>query len=320
MSDLKTKRSIQEFWIDFLIEEELSCNKEFARAFLDRCGFTDATVKTVLHSQSDEFGETDVFVLCVKSDGQVGVLLIEDKITASFQTDQAKRYRMRGMSGVQGGQWATFKTVLLAPSKYIGASDHGFDEAIALEEVSDWICSDDSARGAFKRSRLQKAIDKKTASGVQIVDEEMTEYRRRYTDRIIAYNAEFGTGFIPPIPRLAWWGDDWVQWVSEHLPSQCKFRHMSRTGIMEIGFQSLSRDAAEPILPYLSSSMKLVATGRHKQHSAIQISIKPITDFCDCPESAETVGKALECAKELQDLVLARREIIDRLLQGTRRI
>ena len=65
---------MQEFWLDFLIEEELSCSPEFARKFVERCGFAGAAVEYVLHSQSDQFGETDLFVECSVPSGKTVVL------------------------------------------------------------------------------------------------------------------------------------------------------------------------------------------------------------------------------------------------------
>lgn len=316
MHQLSTKRSIQEFWLDFLIEEELSCSPPFAQKFVEQCGFAGAAVKYVVHSQSDQFGETDLFVECALPSGNTVVLLVEDKITASFQLEQADRYRKRGEAGRLAGSWSAYKTVLVAPQRYLGSSDHGFDKTISLEDLAEWICPTDELRASFKRARLQLAIDKKNATGVQIVDDEMTNYRRWYSETMVSFQAKQGSRFIIPTPRLAWWGDDWIRWKSDMLPAPCEFRHMSRTGIIELGFNHVPLAQLESIQHLLGSEMQLRATGRHKQHSAIQVHVPPIKDFSDLQAAAVVVDSALGFAKRLEDFAMTNSAALSQALNG----
>lgn len=200
MTGLKSGRSIQEFWIDFLLEEEFSCCPRFAAAFAQACGLAldEAAPIEVTHSAVDEFGEADLVVrfTVVGSDARVA-LLIENKITAAFQPEQAARYRQRGQSGVDREFWADYRTVLVAPDRYI-QSGHGFDFAIALETLAEWIGRADPSRHSYKSARLLKAIEKKNATGIQVIDPVMTEFRAWYGQHL----AEFGAGFVPPASRL----------------------------------------------------------------------------------------------------------------------
>jgi len=102
---LTSARSIQEFWIDFLLEEEFTVDPAFLTSFLSECGFefADAEALQVVHSVSarDQYGvgESDlivVFTYTGEGESVRGALLIEDKINAAFQPNQAERYRYRG--------------------------------------------------------------------------------------------------------------------------------------------------------------------------------------------------------------------------------
>ncbi|MEQ1935953.1 MAG: hypothetical protein ABL962_19025, partial [Fimbriimonadaceae bacterium] len=201
----------------FLLEEEFRSDPSFAHSFMGACGLglEAPEVVDVRHSMNDEFGEADL-VVSFRSDDPSGgsdVLLIENKINASFQPEQANRYRLRGESGVANGLWRSYRTVLVAPEKYIGAG-HDFDAAVSLEQLSAWVCSQDSLRRAFEVERLKRAIDKKNTTGIQIIDETMTRFRAWYGSRI----ADQAVGFVPPAPRPAYYDDNWMEWRSNKLP------------------------------------------------------------------------------------------------------
>jgi hypothetical protein len=60
ISPLKSGRSIQEFWIDFLLEEEFRVDPKFALLFLAEVypenKILDVKVRKVIHSLTDKFG------------------------------------------------------------------------------------------------------------------------------------------------------------------------------------------------------------------------------------------------------------------------
>src|SRR5262249_7297733 len=139
-SELRPSRSIQEFFIDLLLEEEFTVDPAFLQAFVDACHspFLVKAAERVSHSVSDKNGEADLVVIVAveRPNGETAklALLIEDKITAGFQPGQAERYRKRGEDGLSEGRWDSYVTVLVAPSAYIPHA-HGFDTAISLEQI-----------------------------------------------------------------------------------------------------------------------------------------------------------------------------------------
>lgn len=106
MSDTATYKfnDVYERDMDLLIAEEISCSKQFLHLFLDVLGIQDASVDNVHLSKSDEDGETDITVV-LDIAGKKHGLLIEDKIDATAQPDQAGRYLKRGNRGIEKGEY-----------------------------------------------------------------------------------------------------------------------------------------------------------------------------------------------------------------------
>ena len=296
------RRSIQEFWIDFLLEEEFRSDPFFVRSFLGAAGLavTPDRLQDVTHSLNDEYGEADLVVTFGgEPDCSTHVLLIENKITAGFQPRQAERYRERGVSGCLTGKWSSFRTVLVAPQRFIH-NDHGFDASISLEQIAEWVCLGDDPRRAFKIERLQRAIDKRNATGVQIVDPTMTAFREWYCDHLIKCES----GFIPPAPRAAYWGDNWMEWTSDRLPKFARFRHRTKTGMLDLSFAGMTADELGPLTGSLPRDISLVTIGTGKPRGAIQSQIEPVGDFSDLAAAKPSLDQALAKAKEIQQIVL----------------
>jgi hypothetical protein len=80
-------------------------------------------------------GETDLEFRIVLPGGESWVFLIENKIGACFQKDQAKRYRERAGEYVRNAYSDVAKSVLIAPAEYMEqnrASDD-FDVRIRIQ-------------------------------------------------------------------------------------------------------------------------------------------------------------------------------------------
>ena len=274
----------------------------------------------VRHSVSDQFGEADLMIEFTSA-GQNDryALLVEDKINAAFGPDQPQRYRQRGELGIDEGRWTQYKTVLVAPGAYLRSS-HDFDISLSLESISDWLCPDDPIRRAFKQRRLRLAIDKKNATGVQIVDEVITKFRAWYFDEMSASVIANKSNFIPPPPRTAYWGDTWMEWRSGFLPSRCVFRHVAQsplkvgshrmlTGVIELAFKNVSMIELEKLRQHLRPAMTLESTGKYKQHTAIRSKVEPIIDFADLDCARTILSDVLTRAADMQDIVLAHRNM-----------
>ena len=146
--------------VDLLLAEEFAVNPEFAQAFLALTGFADETaaVADLWVSKSDNLGESDLIVVYQGADGRRFALLIEDKVDANLQPDQAARYRMRAERDRSRGAYATFELILCAPDYYISNRTDlgGFDRCVSLEKIAGLI-RDGGARAEYRAKFLDTA-------------------------------------------------------------------------------------------------------------------------------------------------------------------
>lgn len=109
--------------IDLLLAEELMVDETFAYWFAVTVGLADvAGLVDVWVSKSDNLGESDLIALYDCTDGSRTALMVEDKVDAPMQPDQAGRYRLRGQREVAAGLCSRYRVVLCAPSAYLRGS------------------------------------------------------------------------------------------------------------------------------------------------------------------------------------------------------
>lgn len=320
---LRSSRLIQEFRIDFLLEEEFCVDPAFVQAFIAACGldFIPEAVTRVVNSLSDEHGEADLLVLISKRalSGQIlaHALLIEDKISAGFQPAQAARYQRRGYEGTRSQNWDEFTTILVAPQAYI-PNNHGFDAAVSLEQIKTWICKGDVARQSFKIRKIDEAIHKKNATGVQIVDSNMTLFRTAYYEALQEFNARRGTDFTmrPPAPTYS--GDTWFVLKSASLPKWVQFRHMAPNGSVEMSFQNTDFIKAAALRGLLDKDIALIKTGKYDQHVTLRLPAPKISSFSNFSAAQGDVEAALQGAERLLRLAINCWVQFDEILQSAR--
>jgi hypothetical protein len=323
---VRSSRSIQEFRIDFFLEEEFTVDINFVRAFVAAACKDTLSVKCVeyvRHSVSDKYGEADLVVLTTAAlpSGHVVklALLIEDKINAGFQPSQPQRYRQRGEEGVSSGRWDSFLTVLVAPAAYMTLS-HGFDAAVSLEQISKWICPHDAERRAFKVGKIEEAIKKQGTHGVQTVDHDMTAFRIAYYEYLQTFNSQRGTDFTMRAPAPTYWGDNWFVLKSASLPMWVQLRHMAQTGNIEIDFRDVDFAKSDRLAELLEGDMVHIPTGKYKQHVTVRLPTPQILRFDSFERDRSKVDAALLSAERLWRLYLEKRTEFEAILVPARRV
>ena len=159
MEALITKISHNERDFDRLFMEEVAFDIGFREAFMDRIGVAPQPIKEIRHSVDENFGgeawgETDVLVKL--QDGTV--LLVENKLTAGFQPEQAARYQARARYHRERGSDAL--TVLIAPEAYLsGVARDAWDRTCSYSEIADCMAAGD-ARGRWRQSLFREAGDR----------------------------------------------------------------------------------------------------------------------------------------------------------------
>lgn len=108
MRDLRFIVCVTERDIDLLILEELAVNEDFCRWLVRRLPGEPNYQNTLgaWHSVCDTtLGESDIVYAFVAATGKRIAVLIENKIGAPPQPEQAERYKQRGSKGIDRGDW-----------------------------------------------------------------------------------------------------------------------------------------------------------------------------------------------------------------------
>lgn len=152
--------------IDLLLAEEFSVNPAFASWFVSLTKFSGRTSEVVeVHvSKADTQGESDLVVVFEEPSGHRFAILIEDKLDAPLQPDQAARYHLRALKEVELGACGDFEIVICAPRHYLDGhpSLEGFDVKIAHEDIGAAIAElDPSARGQYRADFIGTASTKR---------------------------------------------------------------------------------------------------------------------------------------------------------------
>ena len=171
MSEPTVLEAVAERDIDLLILEELAVCPEFLGWWLDQVraqGGEGAEVVRVQHSVTHpKFGESDLVITYSLPQSEPHAVLIENKIDAPAQPDQALRYKQRGEGGVVAGTWKSYRTCIVAPQRYLDAIGHAnlYDAQISYEAVRAWFLSRAAdARAGFRAKILAEAIEQIVAA------------------------------------------------------------------------------------------------------------------------------------------------------------
>ena len=132
-----------------------------------------AKVIEVFVSKSDNLGESDVIALYEDVDGSRFALMIEDKVDAPLQPNQAGRYRLRAERDVKAGAYGAYAVILFAPAFYLAKSTRvgGFDTTISFEDLAAFLRAQDTSRRAdYRATFLETAAKRRSNNWVREVD------------------------------------------------------------------------------------------------------------------------------------------------------
>ncbi|KSV66628.1 hypothetical protein N182_35000 [Sinorhizobium sp. GL2] len=178
-----TVARVEEVMTDVLAMDLLHSSSDFFRKVLDVAGEpNDLKLVAIRRSVADtSLGETDIEIVAESSNGRCGIL-IENKVRAPLMDRQFARYRMRGETGVQRGQWTRFKVILMSPRSYFETlgPEHSahIDAHLSYEEVVEFLGG--YPEFAFKRHVFESAIADFRKGYVKSPDVAMTEFHQNY--------------------------------------------------------------------------------------------------------------------------------------------
>jgi hypothetical protein len=185
--------------IDLLLLEEFLASVAFRHWFVATAAINELSLGDFLganRSVTHSTGESDLEVRFSDSDGGTLVLLVENKIGASLQPQQAERYHARGDDYFAKGHCSRYRTVIVAPLAYFvsPAQLKGFQHRLSYEALIEWFEQAHSIgeRRHYKVAILRSAIEKATLGYDPVADAGVTGFFQTYWHKATELHPELG--------------------------------------------------------------------------------------------------------------------------------
>jgi hypothetical protein len=227
MDKLLPLENVTERDIDLLLLEEVLSSPDFVKSLFQLVlPHTEISEPTAWHSVSDpELGESDLVIRAKLPTGTTVALLIENKVDAPPQPDQSARYRARGDIGIKESLWDSYRTLIIAPIRYLDSDAESklYDAKLSYEEVCNRLSRNEpnSPRVSFKLSLLRQAIEQNRRGYNPKINEQITRFFHDYwllsQRHFPELNAE------DPGPRTA--TSTWISFRPEGISGKRKVWH-----------------------------------------------------------------------------------------------
>jgi hypothetical protein len=243
--------------IDILLAEEFSVSSTFADWFLSKSKFAGRSghVIHVFVSKANNLGESDLVVVYSLDRGGRIALLIEDKVDAELQPQQADRYRQRADREVKAGAFGDYEVILCAPRAY--PAPHlevaAFDRFVSYEEIGEWLAHNDpSHRGQYRADFIRMAAARPLNGWTRVQDHATDEWRDA-----VYLMASQDFPILEMKPGRVTKGNSWFVFRPRDMPTKPKhvYIEVSPKGRVKLVFGSTSghqfrqfRDAIQPLL------------------------------------------------------------------------
>lgn len=289
--------------IDLLLLEEFQSSPSFLQWFQDlvlgkkmpKLDFVSAS-RSVRYS----FGEIDLEVVFAMPSGKEVRFLIENKVNAGFQKDQAARYRESGDSHVSSRDGTKYHTVLIAPERYFGKnpSTKGFDKTLTYETIRQWFvqATELGERRYYKIALLESAIDKGTLGYQPIENAPVTDFWQAYwlmTKELVPelemtkpIGKPSGAGFIYFRPR-------------KYLPRGFEICHKFKKGYVDLqikGWGKRLNEVDDALRPHFRHGMEPAPAGIS---AAIRVEVPKLDPGHPFSDQQSQARAGMEAAKSL---------------------
>jgi hypothetical protein len=305
IEDLITWDSISERDMDLLFLEEAQVNEAFSQWLAQQifgAGARFSTAVRAWHSITDSrLGESDLIVIYRDPSGRRVAILIENKVSAGAQPEQAQRYKQRGLTGVQENEWDDFKTCIVAPRAYLDAQPdtQGYDAGITYEAIADWLetSAQDSLRAKYRSAFVRAAVTQARRGYVPKNDPRMAEFWRAYKEDVNELFPELE--FLPkPGPRPA--TSTWIVFTPQSLSKLRSINHKFEAGVVDLATEypvDQYEVVTRILLPVLDPiDMKVAKTGRSV---AIRVRVPPLKGLEDYNTQRELARAGMRAAYRL---------------------
>lgn len=184
LDELIRIESIRERDIDLVILEEIYSSKNFRHLIYSKIDISvESSFIGAWHSiHSFNLGESDIVLKFKKKEGDVILILIENKINANFTSNQILRYNQRADLHVENKDCDEAHVLLIAPSKYLKGVTQNV-KTLSYEEIRSYFLNDKqiaNERSRYKSLFLEYAIEKERRGYSPLIDEHVTSFQHSY--------------------------------------------------------------------------------------------------------------------------------------------
>ena len=291
--------SVLERDIDLLIMRRFSLNDySFIHVFFDRAGVElteNHMVTNVSHSVMTNDGETDVEIILSDGNDKIA-FLIEDKIDAIAQPEQAQRYKIRAEKALKEGVFNRCYIFIVAPQKYLNNNQEAGKYAyqVSYEEIRD-ILTDE-----FELALIDRALDESKRGYVPVEDRKVTEFWNKLHDYVETrfpdtFNIQWHIGEARG-SNAVWLTIKCGHGICIELKTDRGFVDLEIPGYADkfVEFSKANKDIIDQKRLFIRTATKSLAIRKYTE----------IIDFTkDFSEQIDKVENAFIKAQELQDLV-----------------
>lgn len=312
MKDNLILEAVAERDIDLLMIEELHVSDTF-RSWLIRLSFGARSARLEFvhawHSLSDPtFGESDIVVLLSDAAKVKYAVLIENKINAPPQPEQGKRYKARGKAGIKRREWMKFKTVILAPKRYLDriADAKSYDAEISYEAVKAWFeKTGNSERHKYKSRLIQDAIDQNRRGYNPKMDERVTRFFHSYWDYASREFPEIGM----KEPDFKSAGSSWIGFHPKDLGKNRYLWHKMDVGRVDLEIKRAVESVEHAKATYgyiIGPDAEIIKAGKSIM---VRIEVPPLDLLADFGDQLDSARLGMKAAYRLLYLSKAIRDI-----------
>lgn len=296
------KLSQNERDFDRLFIEELAFREGFFDEFSRRIGFEPRPIKAIKHSVHENFGgnakgETDILVEL--EDG--AALLIENKLSADFQPNQAERYQARAEH--HGKDGAEVKTVLIAPLAYLNAVPNGaWDLTCSYAEIAECIGSQDK-RSEWRQSLFLEAGNRAARMRTLATNSEALKVA---SEELIAFKTawfKLATNSIEWIANSQHGATDEFLYAPRFNPFRLRIWHHPFNGYLSV--QNLEKCPDLDIVELQKALPEGFRIKKHPNSTYLDAPTPPIDMTANFSAEREHVEEGMRIARQALDLVEA---------------
>lgn len=292
--------------IDLLVCAELHADRSLTRLIADRLALTDARFAGAWVSHSEIEGESDL-VVCWETSAGRALALVENKIAAAFQPDQAARYRLRA------NRWATVdgvsqvSTMLIAPAAYMTRDMAGeFDVCLTYEDLHEVLRCEGDGRSIFLANALAAGVNRARNVYVANPDEQVSAAWAALWDQACKLTPPLQMARPSPKPGRSTWiyfRDAIGFGVSDRKRAVVVYK--AERGQADLQFSStLAQQLEARSADIMDDSMSVVQAAKS---ASIRISVQPIDFLKPFEEQLEAVGEGLQACERLRQFFIAHR-------------